>query len=132
MKNSIKASLLSGLVFPGLGQIVIRQYWRGAVFVLVAGWAMWMTMSIVVDRAMLVVDRIYSGDVAPDVAAVQQAVAEATAGSGDMGSIAMAVLFVGWLAAIVDAYRQGAALDRQEAAAAETALSTAVDGKTPV
>ncbi|MCB1843015.1 MAG: hypothetical protein KDI09_08660 [Halioglobus sp.] len=121
MKNSIKAALLSGLVFPGLGQLAIRQYLRAAVFALLAGWALWMTTSIAVDRAMLVVDRIYSGDVAPDAASVQQAITDAGADSGNnMASIAMTVLFVCWIVGIVDAYRQGAALDRHAAAAAGT------------
>ena len=29
MKNSLKGALLSGLVFPGLGQVVLKHYKRG-------------------------------------------------------------------------------------------------------
>ena len=29
MKNSMKGALLSGLVFPGLGQIALKRYRRG-------------------------------------------------------------------------------------------------------
>jgi hypothetical protein len=35
MKNSLKGALLSGLVFPGLGQVFFRHYLRGIALMLV-------------------------------------------------------------------------------------------------
>ena len=35
MPNSFKAALLSGLVFPGLGQIVLKHHKRGIALMLV-------------------------------------------------------------------------------------------------
>ena len=34
MRNSLKGALLSGLVFPGVGQLVLRHYKRGIAFIL--------------------------------------------------------------------------------------------------
>ena len=34
MNNSLKGALLSGLVFPGLGQIMLKHYKRGFVLML--------------------------------------------------------------------------------------------------
>ncbi|MCX5842407.1 MAG: DUF5683 domain-containing protein, partial [Deltaproteobacteria bacterium] len=34
MKSALKAALLSGLVFPGLGQIYLKRYWRGFLFII--------------------------------------------------------------------------------------------------
>ena len=36
MKRSTRAVLLSGLVFPGLGHIFLKQYLRGSILVLIA------------------------------------------------------------------------------------------------
>jgi len=35
MSNSLKAALLSGLVFPGIGQVVLKRYRRGVVLMLI-------------------------------------------------------------------------------------------------
>jgi len=35
MNNSLKGALLSGFVFPGLGQVMLKHYKRGAVLILV-------------------------------------------------------------------------------------------------
>ncbi len=34
MKNSLKGAFLSGLIFPGLGQIILKHYKRGTVIML--------------------------------------------------------------------------------------------------
>ena len=34
MNIAVKAALLSGLVFPGLGQIYLKQYWRGLIMII--------------------------------------------------------------------------------------------------
>ena len=36
MNNALKGALLSGLVFPGLGQIILKQYKRGAALMITA------------------------------------------------------------------------------------------------
>jgi len=36
MTKSTKAALLSGLIFPGIGHIVLKQYVRGSILALVA------------------------------------------------------------------------------------------------
>jgi TM2 domain-containing membrane protein YozV len=34
MNIAVKAALLSGFVFPGLGQIYLKQYWRGLIMII--------------------------------------------------------------------------------------------------
>ena len=34
MKRSSKAALLSGLIFPGIGHMVLKQYLRGSVLII--------------------------------------------------------------------------------------------------
>ena len=35
MNNSLKGALLSGLVFPGLGQIILKHHTRGIAFIII-------------------------------------------------------------------------------------------------
>ncbi|MEQ8205324.1 MAG: hypothetical protein RIA65_04045, partial [Woeseia sp.] len=48
MKKSLKAGLLSGLLFPGLGHFAVGAYRRGTVLLLVSAAALWKTISIAV------------------------------------------------------------------------------------
>ncbi len=57
MTKSTKAALLSGLVFPGIGHFVLKQYLRGSILMLVALMAMSAIVRIVFQQAQAIVDR---------------------------------------------------------------------------
>lgn len=114
MKKSLKAGLLSGLIFPGLGHFVVGAYRRGTVLLLVTAAALWKTISIAVARAMEVVDQINNGEIAPDIMSVQRAVENSTGGvDSRVGSYLLVVLLVCWVIGIVDSYRLGTELDKK-------------------
>lgn len=112
MKKSTKATLLSGLVFPGLGHLSLKQYVRAAVLVLVSLAAIYVMMTAAFNQAMSVVDRINSGEIALDPQAISEAVAnpedEADARKGNMALILFGAC---WLFGMVDSYRLGKAED---------------------
>jgi len=63
VKKASKAALLSGLIFPGIGHMVLKQYLRGSVLMLSALAAFSVIVTRVFQRALTIVDRINSGDV---------------------------------------------------------------------
>jgi hypothetical protein len=117
MKNATKGALLSGLVFPGLGQLVLRQYWRGAVIML----AVLLSLSVIiietVQQALAILEKIELQGDAVDMAAISNAVAQESARSGGvMINILMLFVVACWVAGTVDAYRIGRKKDLQRAA----------------
>ena len=106
MRKSTKAALLSGLVFPGLGHLMLKRYLHGAILIVVALVAMSVLVNGTVNRAMDVVNRIESGEVAMDSAAIEEAVSESDTGFPTEDA-SMAVFLVAWLVGIVDCIRLG-------------------------
>jgi len=112
MSKSIKAALLSGLVFPGIGHLVLKHYVRGSLLLLVALAAMTALLNVAFRQAQTIVDRIVSGEIPLDTGAISAVV---TNSSDDLGStissISVYVFLACWLIGIIDSYRVGAALE---------------------
>jgi hypothetical protein len=102
MKQSSKAALISGLGFPGLGQmLVLKRTVRGLVFMLPAlavfGWLMygvWKATAVLMDQAL-------SGALPPDPILIAQRLTKASIMPGT--STAGWILLACWIASIVDA-----------------------------
>jgi hypothetical protein len=108
MHKSIKAALLSGLVFPGLGYFVLKRPLRAIVVMALSAGCLVYLVDQAVRQAATVMDKITSGEVAPDVASVQQLLASSSAGSDTtLATLASFVLLGCWLYSIVDGYRIG-------------------------
>lgn len=119
MNRSTKAALLSGLVFPGLGQIYLRRYVRGALLVFCAGLALYVILSTAIDAALDVVAKMEGGEVPADVGAISELVRKESLETGQTTSIATIGLFLSWLFGIVDAYRIGQAQGRNRGGGGE-------------
>ena len=108
MTKSTKAALLSGLVFPGIGHFVLKQYVRGSILMLVALIAMSAIVRIVFQQAQAIVDRVVSGEIALDTAAISTLVAEPSNDSDSfITSVSWTVFLACWLIGIIDSYRVG-------------------------
>ena len=108
MRKSTKAALLSGLVFPGIGHLVLKRYLLGAILIVVSFVAIWVLVTGTVNRAMDVVDRIESGEVAMDSASIEEAVSSSANHAGFTAEDASGyVLLIAWLVGIVDCVRLG-------------------------
>jgi hypothetical protein len=113
VKKSTKAALLSGLLFPGLGHLALKEYLRASILILVAFAALYVLMTAAVDQALGVVDRINSGEVALDSQAISEAISASSAEADNRAANAsLFILGACWLFGIVDAYRLGKAQDR--------------------
>ncbi len=116
MKHSIKSALLSALVFPGLGHIVIKKYIVGAILSVISLGAISFIVSKIMAIATRIVDGIHIGQGPVDVVALADLVTREMQ-SPDLGSIhtASTVLLIVWVIGLFDSYRQGAILDKAEA-----------------
>jgi hypothetical protein len=108
MTNALKAGLLSALVFPGLGQMVLKRYRRGLVLMLTVLAGLAAIVIHAVRRALAILETIELEGGAVD----QRAIADAAAQTADpSGSLTVNVLFVAmtilWIYGAVDAYRIG-------------------------
>jgi len=113
MKRSSKAALLSGLIFPGIGHIVLKQYLRGSVLMLSALAAFSIVVTRVFQRALTIVDRVNSGEIPVDTGAIAEIVSNSTSGAdGFIENIAVVVLVTCWLIGIIDSYRLGVAQEK--------------------
>lgn len=114
MKQSIKATLLSAFVFPGLGHVFLRKYIPGIVLVSASFAAIYYLISKTVERALELAEKIQSGDVPLDVEAITELASKQSAGTDDqLLNIATAALVICWLFGIIDSYRVGRVRDKK-------------------
>ncbi|MDH4048616.1 MAG: hypothetical protein OEW68_11555 [Gammaproteobacteria bacterium] len=108
MKPSTKAVLLSGLVFPGAGHFYLKKTLRGSILSLCTLIAMSIVIQISYARALSVVEKMSSGEVAYDATAISEMAANTTA-DGQEPTLQVALLVVSscWIIGILDAWRLG-------------------------
>ncbi len=110
MKRSTKVALLSGLIFPGIGHMVLKQYLRGSVLMLAALIAVSVIVTAAIKRALTVVERINSGEIPIETGTITDAIANSTSGPDSLiVNISVIVLGASWLIGIIDSYRLGIA-----------------------
>lgn len=110
MKPWLKGALLSGLVFPGLGQVVLRRRKTGMGFVLVTVAGIIGLIYGIVQQMQLVLARL-TPELEQGTLTMGRIFEEAhrltESGTMTVTGISIWVIVVCWLAAIVHAIRQG-------------------------
>lgn len=108
MKRSTKAALLSGLVFPGLGQFLLKRYLRGTALVTVALVALYILITNIIEITIVISNKIIAGEVALDANTISVIITELHAGSeAQLINAATMAIIISWLLAIIDAYLIG-------------------------
>lgn len=112
MSKSLRAALLSGLVFPGLGQIILKHYKRGVVLMLTVLASLSVVVVKAIKQALTILDQIQSGDVVISMSTILNAAHQASTTSDDF-IINLVLLFIVfcWIIGIIDAYRIGKQMD---------------------
>ena len=114
MKKSLKGALISGLVFPGLGQVILKGYKRGALLILIISVAMLIFVLKAVEQAFIILENVESAGGALDMNALLNAAAEAsTSPANSAMNYALSFIFICWLYSIIDAYLLGRRRDRE-------------------
>ena len=116
MRKSLKGALLSALVFPGVGELVLKSYARGLAFLAVALACLGAVVGIAVEQARTIVDALLAGGGVVDLDAITKSAQGAAGGAaGWVGNAATLVFVLCWIASIVDAYRIGKQADAEGA-----------------
>ena len=115
MSNSLKAALLSGLVFPGLGQVVLKRYRRGVVLMLIVLACLSVLVAIALQRAFAILKQIELAGGAIDMDAILSAAAQSSTTSDTLVfNYVSLLIIVCWVFGVVDAYRIGRKRDLEE------------------
>lgn len=115
MKSSIRGALLSGLVFPGLGQVMLKHYKRGAVLMLAVSASLLVILIKAVQQAFAILEKIQSKGGLIDMSTISKAATQAsTSFGGPTFKVALLLLMLCWIIGVVDAYRIGKKRDIEE------------------
>jgi len=107
MSKAIKATLLSALVFPGVGQMYLKRYVRGLIPMVLTLTGMGMLIAQATIGALQELEKIQIQGGLVDLNAVANRAAASSA-SGDWYSpLIMPLIVVCWLFSVIDAYMLG-------------------------
>ena len=113
MNNALKGALLSGLVLPGLGQILLKRYMRGLAIVAVVLSSLTVMVLKTSQLAYSIIERMEFESRGMDMQAISEAATQAAATSDNRAFYIGLWVIVGcWLFSIIDAYIIGRKLDR--------------------
>jgi hypothetical protein len=108
MSKSLRAALLSALVFPGIGHFSLKQPLQGSLLSGVATVCLYLLLTAVVDIAQQVSVKIQSGEVPVDVTKISELVSQQFAGSDDqLVNIPSFILVICWVVGVIDSFRIG-------------------------
>jgi hypothetical protein len=117
MKKSVKGALLSGIIFPGLGQLWQRHYLRGITLIVAVLACFAVIVTKATQQAYAILEKAEAEGGAVDMVAILNSASRASANPDDLKTTAaLAVLVLCWLVGIVDAYLAGSRLDPGEPA----------------
>ena len=108
MKKSSKALVLSGLVFPGLGQIILKRYKTAALIMIAVAISFYNMLSIALEQANAIVNKVIVQGGVLDMQAITDAANQAT-GSADNATfnVYLWIIIACWLIGIVDVWIAG-------------------------
>ena len=113
--NSLKGALLSGLVFPGLGQVMLKHYKRGAVLMLAITATLLAVLIKAVQQAFTILEKIESENGEIDMSTISSAATQASTTSDSLiFKLLLWLIIFFWVIGVVDAYRIGRKKDIEE------------------
>ena len=114
MKNSLKGAYLSGLVYPGAGQMLQKHYVRGAALMVVVTAALAASILSASRHAQAILTDIQSTGADYDVWTLLHEVSKVSAGRTDRTiELSTIVIVACWIVGIADAYVAGKKIDAE-------------------
>lgn len=108
MNKSVKAALLSGLIFPGVGQLSIGYKKRGWLIIFVICVFLYLIISEIIQQAASIVEKMQVSGVALDIESISNKTSELVGFSDDSSlNILLVLLILGWIVSVIDAYFLG-------------------------
>ncbi len=120
MSNALKGILMSALIFPGAGQIILARYGRGALFFVFAFISGLLCITAIVRKAVVILQQLAAQGEAVTLPKIMTIAAEAsTTGSTLFLKFSFFVFFCCWFVAVLDAWQIGMKLDKEQEMAAD-------------
>jgi TM2 domain-containing membrane protein YozV len=107
MKTAIKAALLSGFVFPGLGQIYLKRYKRGLTILILVLLALGIIIGTVTVSALESLKTIQSQGGIADMETISSLASIDSARSEIYLRLVLLFVVCCWLFSVADAYKLG-------------------------
>ena len=108
MNRSLKAVLLSGLIFPGSGHLYLKHLKRGYMILIVAISCLAIVVVNTVNQALSIVEKLQKEGGAVDINRATELVTQASQNSDQLlNQIAIILLIACWFFGIIDSYRLG-------------------------
>ena len=108
MSKSTKATLLSALVFPGVGQLSIGHKRRGWVIIIISSVFLYLIMSKVMQQAYNLVEKIQASGAMLDMESISKQTSDLVGFSDNTYLNTLLVFFlIAWGLSIIDAYFLG-------------------------
>ena len=108
MSNALKGALLSGLVFPGLGQVNLKHYKRGIALMLIVSVSLLVIVVKAVLQTFTILEKIDLEGRAIDMSTILNATTQASITSDSLlYNFLLFLIILCWIIGIVDAYRIG-------------------------
>lgn len=105
MKQTTKVTLLSALVFPGVGHLLLKKYAIALAFIASFSYLLIGYIKDVIEKSQVVVDSILKGEIPIEISAISQALEQQGVLGGQQQSLTISLLFFIWGLAAFDAYR---------------------------
>jgi len=109
MKVSYKAALLSTLVFPGIGQLYLKKYWRGLVIIFLfcagIGYLLWSATLSAINRLDDVMVKMQGNTT--DLQGLSDILGSKKLNTDPYHEAVFYFIVCIWIFAVVDAYRIG-------------------------
>jgi len=112
MKSSWRGACLSGLVYPGLGQIAQKHYLRGGALIVIVTASLWVSVISATKHAQALLASLASDAGGYDMTTLLHEAGRIT-GTGDDRALEVSSLAIAgcWVVGIVDAYLSGKKMD---------------------
>jgi TM2 domain-containing membrane protein YozV len=108
MTQALKGALLSGLVLPGLGQVMLKQYKRGIALMLIVLVALVVLVAQATQQALTILERIEAEGGVIDLSTISNTASQvSTASDTAIFNIALLLIIFCWIIGTIDAYRLG-------------------------
>ena len=115
MNNSLKGALLSGLVFPGLGQIILKHYQRGIALMVTVLVSLLVIIVKAAQQAFIILEKIELEGGPIDMSTISDAAIQSSTTSDNfIFNFVTTLIIICWIIGVVDAYRIGKKKDKEE------------------
>jgi len=115
MNNSLKGALLSGVVFPGLGQIILKHYKRGIALMLTVLASLLVIVVKAVQQALTILEKINLEGGAINMSTISNIATQAsTTFDSLIFNFVLLLMIFCWVIGVVDAYIIGKKKDLEE------------------